>query len=480
MVLKQSGIALLSLVIVLVLAITAYYFSSISLNEARVKEEEKISQVLKRAKQALIDYAVINWRTVGNGGKLAKLPCPDSTVSINEGAQANNCGSAYANAIGLFPWRTVGVDVPKEAGGACIIYIVSPAYKSNPAAALNPDSFGQLQIVDRNGVIIQGNTPENRPVAVLIAPGPTLPGQTRTYDSNSICGNDADNYTAYLDDDGTTDNSAIDDSIENVIDTFVNRYPGSDQGINPLNDRLLTLTHNELWSAMQSTVESAEFTDLMTDLTEAMALCVAEFGKNNGNHLPMPAALDLNGGEYRQDAAYTDSSDFTAGFSGRFPYDISNAKARLAGSDENRLFDNAYCDGLITSTLAQNVNFTDDAGGDNGAYYDLWRNWKDHFFYAISKDFNPDITTPACASDCIELPAGNQRAGAVFFSGLKTGGITRYQPPFDPDEKAIPSNYLEDGNDAFFPDNAGDQIYNSSTGNDIIFCIETNMSVEAC
>ncbi len=479
---KQSGIVLLVLVIAIALASTSYYLSSISINDTRTNEMEKTSRVLKQAKQALLDYAVINWRNISNVGALAKLPCPDYSVSASEGAQDGNCGKAYANAIGLFPWREFGVEVPKEAGGACIIYIVSPGYKNSPAVALNPDSYGHMQIVDSNGAVIQGNTPGDRPVVILIAPGPPLAGQSRNYDVDSVCGLDFDNNSAYLDDDGTTNNAAINDQSENIINRFVNRYPGSSAGINPLNDRLLTITHDEIWSAMKSTLVSADFIDAMTDLTEALALCIAAYGSNNGRHLPMPAPLDLNAGEYRKDVDYDDASSFVSGFSGRFPFDVSNANTELGSSDNDHLFKNSYCDGLVTTgAIAKTIDFSDSNGTDKWAYFKLWQNWKDHFFYAVSKAYNPAAVATACGGDCIELPAGTEHAGIVFFSGLKNNGQSRYQPPFDLDEKADPSNYLENGNDVFFPDDTGKQIYNAAAPDtDIMFCIQTDVSVVAC
>jgi hypothetical protein len=483
---KQGGIALLFLVIVITLAMTSYYLSTISITESRISEAEKTSRVLKEAKQALLDYAVINWRGSNNGGKIGKLPCPDYSISANEGAQDGSCGKAYANAIGLFPWREFGIEVPKEAGGACIIYVVSPAYKNSPAAALNPDSYGHLQIVDSNGVVIQGNTPEDRPVAMLIAPGPTLSGQARRFDVDSVCGLDFSNTSAYLDNDGTTNNAALDDQVEYVVDSFVNSYPGSSDGANPLNDRLITITHDEFWSAMESTLGSIAFTDKMTDLTEVLAKCMAAYGANNSNHLPMPAPLNLStnpviAGEYRRDVDYDDSALFVSGYSGRFPYDVSNANTKLLNSDEDHLFENTYCNGLVTSLSGETVDFEDSNGSDKGVYLNLWKNWKDHFFYAVSKAYNPAAAATACSSECVELPAGDEHAAIIFYSGLKDGGQSRYQPPFDSDEKVDPANYLEDGNDVFFPDNTGKQIYNSvSTGNDVMFCIETDMSVVAC
>ncbi|MFV2005056.1 MAG: hypothetical protein ACC650_07595, partial [Gammaproteobacteria bacterium] len=81
-------------------------------------------------------------------------------------------------------------------------------------------------------------------------------------------------------------------------------------------------------------------------------------------------------------------------------------------------------------------------------------------------------------------------AGIIFFSGPKQVLLVqrRYSPPLDEvggvpvDDKADVSNYLEEGRDANFPDNSGNNLYSpvGATSNDIMFCIKPDMSVENC
>jgi len=485
---KQNGLALLVLVIIIFLTMTTYYFSSISIVEIQANKVERTQAVLKRAKQALLAYAMTKWYEPGEGGKTGKLPCPDYNNNGVDGEQDGNCGIAYANAIGYFPWRTLGLEITRDSSGACLLYAVSPAYKTSPGAALNPDSYGQFRIVDSSGAVIQGVLPEDRPVAVIIAPEVTLPGQTRASNPGVTCGsyygNNIFNLTAaYLDNNGNTNNAAIDPGTDNVIENFVAAYAGSDEAGNPLNDRLITISHRELWDAMQAAITGADFNVRMKNLTEAIALCFAEYGDNNNEHLPMPAALNLNGGEYRKSSDYDDSGNFNMRFAGRLPYRVSQANAELGNSDDNNIFSNTYCDGLdLPSTgVVEAINFSDDNGSDQGEYFDLWSNWKDHFFYAISKDHNPSKSTAGCSGDCIEVD-GTMYAGVVFFSGLKRAGQLRYAPPFEADDKSDVANYLENNNAADFPDNGGDAHYDIVGGgsNDIMFCIRPDMSVVQC
>ncbi len=488
---KQGGLALLVLVIIIFLAMSTYYFSSVSMVEVKADKIERTQLVLKRAKQALLAYAVTKWYEAGEGGKMGKLPCPDYNGNGVDGEQDGMCGNAYANAIGYFPWRTLGMEITRDSSGACLLYAVSPGYKNSPAAALNPDSYGQFRVVDSGGAVIQGGSPEDRPVAVIIAPEATLPGQARENAPAITCGsyygNNLLNLTAaYLDDNGVTNNAAIDPAADNVIENFVAMYAGSDEANNPLNDRLITISHREFWDAMQKIITDAAFNTRMKNLTEAIALCFAEYGEENGHRLPMPAVLDLNGGEYRRSSDYDDSGDFTEKFAGRLPYNVLRANTEMNNGDENNIFSNAYCDGLdlpSTGTVVETINFSDDDGSDQGEYFDLWSNWKDHFFYAISKDHRPDNSgsSASCSGDCIEVD-GSTYAAVVFFSGLKRGGQQRYAPPFEADDKSDVANYLENNNAADFPDNGGDAHYDivGAGSNDIMFCIRSNMSVVQC
>jgi hypothetical protein len=432
------------------------------------------------------------------------LPCPDYNSAGVDGEQDGNCGNAYANAIGYFPWRTLGIDITKDSSGSCLLYAISPAYKTSPEAALNPDSYGQFRIVDNAGTILQGVDPEDRPIAVIIAPESPLPGQARENNPPTVCGSYYSNdistlIAAYLDNDGMTSNAAIDPGTDNIIENFVAKSAASDEGSNPLNDSLITINHREFWGAMQSTIAGAAFNDRMKNLTEALAVCFAAYGDSNPNkNLPMPAPLNINGGEYRKNVDYDDSGDFTTAFAGRLPYDVDRANIEIPISNETYIFDNTFCDDLSLPIAGINdIHFTDDNGSDKGEYFDLWQNWKDHFFYAVSAQYKPggagSADSCSSSSDCVKV-SGTEYAGIIFFSGLKqaVSGVdqTRYAPPFDGlqaldgvDDKDDIANYLEDNNVVNFPDNTGNAVYdpvNGATSNDVMFCIEPDMDVVEC
>ena len=507
---KQNGIALLVLVIAIALTLSVYYFSSISIVDIKVDKIEKTQNTLKNAKQALLSYALVNWRLSGEAGKIGKLPCPDENSSGIDGEQDGNCGNAYANGVGYLPWRTLGIDVPKNSSGSCLLYAVSPAYKTSPAAALNPESYGQLKTVDFAGNQQQGAIPEERLVAIIIAPGSALPGQIRLNDPAIKCGsyysNDiVDLVTAYMDDDGITDNAGIASSANNTIDEFVHKYSESETLAGILNDRLITISYDEIWRPLLKSLNTDNFFDTkMRNLTEALAMCLAEYATYNDTtkgkkSLPWPAALDLNNNEYRNSYSYDDNLDDTKGHSGRLPYQLLNSNATIGNNLTEPLAPYA---GFMEYSLCESMSVSDgttiDLTDKSGEYWNLWSNWKEYFFYALSKSYNPDNSGVDCAAGCIQL--SGDRAGIVFFSGLKqaVGGVDqqRYSSPFDAamaldgvDDKDEIFNYLENNNDADFPDDAGilpagdgSRTFEpvAVTSNDVMYCINTDLSVVEC
>ena len=100
---KQDGLVLLVLVIAIALTLSSFYFSSISVLDIQLENDLNTQTELKRAKQALLNYAVSRWQAPGNSGNIGKLPCPDTAAATvaNEGVQDAPCGTAYENAIGF-------------------------------------------------------------------------------------------------------------------------------------------------------------------------------------------------------------------------------------------------------------------------------------------------------------------------------------------------------------------------------------------
>ncbi|NNJ97556.1 MAG: hypothetical protein HKP12_10385, partial [Gammaproteobacteria bacterium] len=250
---KQDGIVVLVLVILIAMSTIGYFLNEFS--PGRVKHQQKIStgQSLSRAKDALLAYAVSRADVAtpsAQPGRLGYLPCPAN--NNGEGNSVGNCGAQNEAALGWFPWRSLGLPPLRDESGACLLYAVSGSYKfSPPPDMLNEDSYGMFQVVDENLNVVQGINPEDRVVAIIFAPGSALPGQTRVYNAGSQCGDDVNNFGAYLDTFvgalGTIDNSDVTTGIEDRIDQFIRATQESiSNGV--VNDRFITITRDEIWS----------------------------------------------------------------------------------------------------------------------------------------------------------------------------------------------------------------------------------------
>jgi hypothetical protein len=233
----------------------------------------------------------------------------------------------------------------------------------------------------------------------------------------------------------------------------------------------------------------------MLQMTEALALCIAAYGNNSDNRkLPRPAAVNFNGLDYRTDANYNDTA--AASYLGRYPYIVDDSDAALGTTlgvpnapniSEPDLFKKGYCNALAVDS-GSNINL-------NPAYppppppapqkppegYTTWKNWKDHFFYAVSGYYAPssapDTGAPCNATNCITVN-GVRYAGVVLYAGSRIGVQVRNEPVAgDVDTKNSLVNYIEVINP--IGDGTGDY---TPTDNDIAFCIkdENPLTVVSC
>lgn len=266
---QQRGAALLIFLILLVTAALTYVVTGLTPEAIEAQRNRKTQEALALAREALIGYALKYRDEEAAQGRMDRmygyLPLPDVGSSRNqntdpnckdasnnplEGCDANTpSGIAYdANGIlptvvGRLPWRTLGIAPLRDGSGECLWLIVSSLHgrkqRSTPPPVLPPmnwDTLGQLDIVVANGTAALNSTlasAHDRPVAVLFAPGPPLPGQDRsrsTTDDVSQCGG---NYNAanYLD---PFNISALGGTTNYLAGT--NNASGSTGDSNPAND----------------------------------------------------------------------------------------------------------------------------------------------------------------------------------------------------------------------------------------------------
>ncbi len=244
---KQRGAALMVILVIIVLMGTTYLVNSLGSNALKISQNKSTSIALAQAKEALIGYAV-TYGDANLGSTHGYLPCPDEDElgATTEGEEHATCGAIDANAIGRFPWKTLGLPPLKDGNGECLWYAVSGTYKSNPASStlMNWDNTGKLSVFTADGVEIAAN----EIVAVVFSPGSAL-SQDRSGATAPICGG---NYTAsaYLDNDA--DHGINNSNI--AIGDFI--LPHEHRDINgsvtaTINDQLIYITRQDIWRAVQ-------------------------------------------------------------------------------------------------------------------------------------------------------------------------------------------------------------------------------------
>lgn len=249
----QHGGALLVMLVILVMGITAVFFTSLSGTALQNKRNHSTAESLARAKEALIGYALTYGDT--HSGAHGYLPCPDMDGTAGgsspyEGT-SETCGNLGEPSMGRLPWRTLDLPALFDGSGECLWYAVSGKYKNNPASSttMNWDNSGDLTIYADNGTIIEAN----EVVAVVIAPGAPLSGNSdRSGTSAPTCGG---NYTAaaYLDNDSAHSVNNSDVTQAKFILPHEHR-DASGNVTSSTNDQFMFITRQDIWNAVQKRV----------------------------------------------------------------------------------------------------------------------------------------------------------------------------------------------------------------------------------
>ncbi len=271
---RQEGAALLVLIMILVVA--ASFLMLKALNTSHIGRDKITSAALAQAKDALIGWA-ITYSDTHSSEVNGYLLLPDLGSSRNttpeEGITAGNFpgNSNNTSVVGRLPWKTLGLAPLRDGSGECLWYAVSGTYQDQEKTQfMNWDTLGQFDTFTSNGtpggtVSTVGTNYQQRPVAVIFAPGTTSDGQSRTtsvVDTVTECGGNYDTRN-YLD---TFNANPL---INNIVNYFagINNSTGiypfatpkslimgpvADSSGNKLtNDRLLTLTSDDIFRAIK-------------------------------------------------------------------------------------------------------------------------------------------------------------------------------------------------------------------------------------
>jgi len=479
---KQHGFALLVLVTLLATVSTTLAVKAINNNDNNpIARDQITATALAQAKEVLIGYA-ITYAETHPGEVQGYLPCPDQAGGNPEGSAEPNCGAKDVSAIGRLPWRTLDISPLRGGDGECLWYAVSGTYKNNSKTGLmNWDTNGQLQIYAANSTTLLTPSADNQAVAVIFSPGNALSGQDRKSIANtSTCG---DNYAAsnFLDRLNCPGINCRDNTV--AAGPFI-AGPIPDANGHPLiNDRLIFITKQDIWNAMQKRRDFLTTLTTLDTMTRKVTECIANFGKLNrtsgvsdpaNRSLPWPAQNSL--ADYSDITNYNDHNGLSAG---RVPYKVNTARSQSDNliSSDFLLTKGTYNE--ITHHWENNCPGPDDWA----AIYPWWDNWKDQLFYAIGNRFEPQkvSATGVCDSThCLHVNNLGNYAAVVIFSGQKLAGQTRASSVTD-FQRGIPSNYLEGRNaiNVTGPAN-GRENYQSETltappssiFNDIVYCIK--------
>lgn len=448
----ERGVALLTLLAVIALGAALALIAIANPRPSELRREEATSAALAKAKEALIAYAAI-YQDAHAGQVPGYLPCPDQADGNPEGAAETNCDARDVTVIGRLPWRTLGIEPPRDGFGECLWYVVSGSYKSNPKTeVMNWDTLGQIEVYGPDGTtLIAGSQPENRAAAVIFAPGGAL-GQDRQDDNPAtaqrpVCSED---YAPgrFLEAVGTISNAA-----PNASAGAITKLIAGDRS-NTFNDRLLIVTPDEIFSAIE---KRSDFAPKLAGLAQSAALCLIEYVKSNtsyagGDHrFPWAAPVAL--AAYSADAYWDDATD---GLSGRFPYRIDTTATLVANPSSSTL-------------AALSCPFRTGNADEN-----WWKNWKDHLFYALGAEFKPTAPSPspgACGTGCLRVNGTGGQIAVMIFAGKRLAGQTRSTDA----AKGSLANYLEGRNLTNHPNASGNGDYErispaTPAFNDVLWC----------
>jgi len=490
---SQQGIGLIVFFLTVLAAGSVFFLSTMDNSNTRISNENKTSESLARAKEALLSYAVNYYTSASNAGNLnlgfhGLLPCPELAGSANEGVSAGNCSVTHTNRLGRFPWRSLDLPPLKDASGECLWYALSGGFFNAPRSKMvNADTPGMFQIFNEQGLPVKGATPEDRVVAVILAPGEPLSNQTRPPvipNSNLPCeiAYNVVNAIDYLDADQGIDNAVVDSTNVDIVDQFIYN---SSLSLNPsLNDRLITITVDEIYNAirMNNNLNRTRI-NLMTN---TIIGCLTNYANNSNTasssiapitafNLPWPAALEIQG-DYRVEANYVDASA-VANTLGRFPF--STPASYAATTSINIFTDNTSCPLLFNNPL--------DPAFLKNEIRILWDNWKDHLFYIVHNDYLPGASSVQNSNSCTGANCltmnGNSYAALLIFSDQRLPNPPFNQLRQDPyveagtvsgNFKTEITNYLEGTNatsSTTFGDYSALPLVNQLQVNDHVYCM---------
>ena len=226
----SRGFVLMAALLLLGLVSMAVLLSSLSSTEAATQQALRTQLALKEAKEAVLGYILLDGPT-GETLKPGSIPCPDRDNDNDSGqydyAFGNCIGSVY---IYRFPGKDFRTGELRDSANEKLWYAISPEFRAGSTKALNSLTPTNLTI-DGQGEY----------VAVVLAPGAPLAGQTRT---------DSAPRENYL------ESSNASGTFQFVTTKALEEGETAEQAKTKFNDRLIGITKKEWEDAIVRRVAS--------------------------------------------------------------------------------------------------------------------------------------------------------------------------------------------------------------------------------
>lgn len=346
------------LLFVVVVALGGVLVSYLKPSAQTINSDKVTAAALARAKEALIGWSA-------NAPIPGTLLCPDMD---NNGTADPPCGLAGVSVLGRLPWKTLGLPDLRDGSGECLWYAVSGVFKNSPPTSpLNSDTNGQFTIMSSDGVTpLAGGSPATMAIAVVFAPGSSLPGNNRSPSAATICGG---NTTAanYLDTSSGINNATV------ATNTFIAANTSS-----AFNDRLIYITPEQFFTTVEKRV------------AREARICLNEFSLQAGANNRFPWAAPLTD--------VTTFADMNGTLFGRIPNTLTATNTSL-GTALN------WPNPVQLSTVCF-------ASGT------WWDSWREHLFYHVAQAYQPDtVATGSCPANCLTVNTTDSVKTLVVVAG---------------------------------------------------------------
>jgi len=468
---KQKGAALVVFFMAIILAGAVFLVSTIDSNNANTQSENITSVSLSKAKGAVISFAIsyyIRQSTASNplAGFHGMLPCPDPVGNGNSAS----CGTRHTNSIGRIPWKYLEIEPLKDSSGECLWYAVSGGFYNDPKSYMaNDDTPGMFQVLTENGDIMYGATPEDRVVAVIIAPGKPLANQNRrSAEVGRPCKVTGDNVVAsdYLETYLNVSNSSVSKNSTDTVDQFIS---ASSFKNNPaLNDRIITITAGEIFSEIKN--NTTLYTKKINELADTISNCLILYANNSHEEINQNLNPSTTTDQCRADCDADRDLCLISATTGQkiASCNLQRVSCRASCNDGNSgngggqppVSGNSYYLHLpwpapvnLADDYRVNGSYTDQASAANIAFGRLpistensndamsissnpdifnscdldinvdemgrlWNHWKDHWFYVVGKDYQPSLNTTPASSSCAAGMCPTEEVSAKSYAAL--------------------------------------------------------------